>query len=131
MSRSCRGSDGRREAAGRAGLRESAQAVATARRRTPRAGLLPEVSDAELSAAAALSLQSSPCFLRAEVYWERAGGADGAGCVTPGKEARAPVSAASQQPLISILASRIEYNKRLGAHGVFIRSRPIRIFYLF
>lgn len=128
-SRSCRGSDGRREAPGRAGLRESAQAVASARRRTPRTGLLPEVSDAELSAAAALSLQSSPCFLHVEVYWERAGGADWAGCVIPGKEARALVSAASQQPFISVISSRIENNKRLGAHGVFIRSRPIRIFY--
>lgn len=57
-SRSALGSDGRREAPGRAGLRESAQAVATARRRTPRAGLLREVSDAELAAAAALSLRS-------------------------------------------------------------------------
>lgn len=71
-----------------------------------------------------------PCFLPVEVYWERARGADGAGCVTPGKEARAPVSAVSQQPLISVLGSLTEYNKRLGAHGVFIRSRPIRIFYL-
>ncbi|XP_041262312.1 F-box/WD repeat-containing protein 2 isoform X2 [Onychostruthus taczanowskii] len=44
-SRSCRGSDGRREAPGRAGLRESAQAVATARRRTPRSGLLPEKNE--------------------------------------------------------------------------------------
>lgn len=106
-SRSCRGSDGRREAPGRAGLRESAQAMATARRRTRSTGLLPEVSDAELSAAAALSLQSSPCFLRVEVYWERAGGADRAGCVTPGKEARAPFSAASQQPLISVIALHV------------------------
>ncbi|XP_039417659.1 F-box/WD repeat-containing protein 2 isoform X3 [Corvus cornix cornix] len=45
VSRSCRGSDGRREAPGRAGLRESAQAAAAARRRTAGAGLLPEKNE--------------------------------------------------------------------------------------
>lgn len=125
-SRSRRGSDGGREAPCRAGLRGAAPAAATARRRTPRAGLLPEVSGAGLSA---LSAALAVLFACGGILGA-GGGADGAGCLTPGKEARAPVSAASQRPLISVLASCIECNKHLGAHGVFIRSRPIRILLL-
>lgn len=36
-----------------------------------------------------------------------------------------------QQPLISVLASCIEYNKRLGAHLFFIHREPLRKFCFF